>query len=171
MLFFALSCMALWSSTMAFHRPTHRWSLAAPTAVVPTSLHQDEMGKIMTSVLTGLMTLASVQAVNADSRSDKSLRSDEVQIELSDDYLGLGLLLDEYKGVSRVVVSSVKDDAPSNCKNVVKPGFVLVSVGPVYVEKMPLTAVAATLKSAPRPVRLVFRDNTGDGISCLALAY
>ena len=112
----------------------------------------------MSSVLTGFMTIASVQAVNA---ADKTLRSDEVQIELKDDYLGLGLLLDEYKGVSRVVVSSVKDDAPINCKNVVKPGFILVSVGSVYVEKMPLTAVAATLKSSPRPVRLVFRDNSG----------
>ena len=116
----------------------------------------------MSSVLTGLLTLTSVQAVNADSRTGNSLHSDEVQIELSGEYLGLGLLLDVCKGVSRVVVSSIKDDAPTNCKNVVKPGFVLVSVGNVYVEKMPLTAVAATLKSVPRPVRLVFRDTTGE---------
>lgn len=155
--------MVWWSFTNAFHRgPIHRWSLAPTTAVVPTSLHNDEMSKIMSSLLTGFMTLASVQAVNADSRAGNSLRSDEIQLELTGDYLGLGLLLEDYKSVSRVVVSSVKDDAPTNCKNVVKPGFVLVSVGSINVEKMPLTDVAATLKSARRPVRLVFRDTTGE---------
>ena len=112
----------------------------------------------MSTVLTGLITLTSVQAANA---VGNSLRSDEIQLDLTGDYLGLGLLLEDYKGVSRVVVSSVKDDAPTNCKNVVKPGFVLVSVGSINVEKMPLTEVASTLKSARRPVRLVFRDTTG----------
>ena len=161
MLLFIIFCTSWWSFTKAFHRPIHRWSLTPATAVVPTSLHNDEMSKIMSSILTGFMTLTTVRAVNADSRTGNSLRSDEIQLDLTDDYLGLGLLLEDYKGVSRVVVSSIKDDAPTNCKNVVKPGFVLVSVGSINVEKMPLTEVAVTLKNARRPVRLVFRDTTG----------
>lgn len=96
--------------------------------------------------------------VHADSTN--VLRSDEVQLQLTGDYLGLGLSLEVYKDTSNVVVSSVKADAPTECKNIVKPGFFLVSVAGQSVERMPLAELAVIVKKSPRPTVLVFRDPT-----------
>jgi hypothetical protein len=90
--------------------------------------------------------------------STRPLLSDEVKLQLTGEYLGLGLGIEAYKDASKVIVTSVKADAPVECKSVVRPGFVLVSVGGRSVDGMALADVGAAVKQAPRPTTLVFRD-------------
>ncbi len=90
--------------------------------------------------------------------SARPLLSDEIQLQLTGDYLGLGLGVEAYKDASKVIVTSVKADAPVACKSVIRPGFVLVSVGGRSVGGMALADVGAAVKQAPRPTTLVFRD-------------
>ena len=134
-----------------------------PSDQKPHSIQQHDIRNVLnvlgTSVMVGVAGLGGVgEIVHADSK--KFLRSDEVQLQLTGDYLGLGLSLEVYKDTSNVVVSSVKADAPTECKNIVKPGFILVSVAGQPVERMPLAELAVIVKQSPRPTMLVFRNPT-----------
>ena len=128
---------------------------------VPSSLHGRERTATISAIAT--LLLAATTAVRAADTSFPSLMMDETEVMLTGDYLGLGLVVEPYKdnALSQIVVASVKNDAPAAARAAVKPGYVLVAVGGMRVAAgSTLAQVAQALRAAPRPVRLIFRDNT-----------
>jgi hypothetical protein len=86
------------------------------------------------------------------------LRSDELEVVVEGDYVGLGLKEESYGGSLRVVVQSIKNDAEASVVSRTRPGMILVSLNGESVEGLSRNTVAAKVKDAKRPLTLVLRD-------------
>jgi len=124
--------------------------------------HQRARTAATSAVTTLLVAVTAAATARAARAADTALLMDETAVMLTGDYLGLGLVVEPYKDdASQIVVASVKNDAPAAARAAVKPGYVLVAVGTTRMATgTTLAQVASALRSAERPVRLVFRDPT-----------
>jgi len=86
------------------------------------------------------------------------LMSDEVEVKVDGQYLGLSLSDVKYKESTRVQVDAVKPDAERDVVGKIRPGFIVVSVNGASVEGVNRERVAERIKEAPRPIKLVCRN-------------
>jgi len=101
---------------------------------------------------------ASAAAPAPASVSAAVLKSDEIEVLIESEPLGLGLVEVQYKGSARTVIKSIKDYAAEATRAAVRPGLVVVSVNGQSVEGLSLDEVYRSLKGADKPLRLVLRD-------------
>jgi hypothetical protein len=87
------------------------------------------------------------------------LMSDEFELLVDSEPIGLGLVATEYKQFGRIVVKSIKEYAPENVKSRVREGMVLIGIDGRSIEgSSTLEEVYLQIKNAAKPIRLMFRD-------------
>ena len=87
------------------------------------------------------------------------LMSDEFELLVDSEPIGLGLVATEYKQFSRIVVKSIKEYAPENVQSRVREGMVLIGINGGSIEgSSTLEEVYLQIKNAAKPIRLLFRD-------------
>lgn len=92
-------------------------------------------------VASGVLPLLLSEKCNAVDSNTLELMSDEYSITI-DPSNGLGLGLSEIKDkYNRIIVNSIKDNAPSNISNMVKKGHILVSLENKIIEGLPLSTI------------------------------
>ena len=90
-------------------------------------------------------------------KSITKLHTDEIAVEVDGEYLGIGLVEGRYNGRdgsnknsvlgnSRVFVQSIKPDAETTVKQLVRRGMLLVSVNGESVEQLGLTGAVEAAK-------------------------
>jgi len=86
--------------------------------------------------------------------------SDEIIVKI-DPQSNLGLGLIEMKDSDRIIVSSIKDNAPNEIINNIKPGFILTSVEDKVIEGTSFTkeSIARAIRNTKKDsISLTFRD-------------
>lgn len=87
------------------------------------------------------------------------LMSDEFELLVDSEPIGLGLVTTEYKQFGRIVVKSIKEYAPDNVQSRVREGMVLIGIDGRSIEgSSTLEEVYLQIKNAAKPIRLMFRD-------------
>jgi len=87
------------------------------------------------------------------------LMSDEFELLVDSEPIGIGLVSTEYKQFGRITVKSVKEYAPDSVKSRVIEGMLLIAIDGRSIEgSSTLEEVYLQIKNAPKPIRLVFRD-------------
>lgn len=93
------------------------------------------------------------------SEATRLLMSDEFELIVDSEPIGLGLVATEYKQFGRIVVKSIKEYAPENVKSRVREGMVLIGIDGMSIEgSSTLEEVYLQIKNAAKPIRLMFRD-------------
>ena len=94
-----------------------------------------------------------------NSEATSVLMSDEFELLVDSEPIGLGLVATEYKQFSRIVVKSIKEYAPENVQSRVREGMVLIGINGGSIEgSSTLEEVYLQIKNATKPIRLLFRD-------------
>jgi hypothetical protein len=87
-----------------------------------------------------------------------ALRSDEFDVEIRTDFLGLILSEVKVDDSILVTVQSIREDADSMLKQVIRPGMILIAIGDNVVEGYSGKEVVNLFKSISKPTQLTFRD-------------
>lgn len=131
----------------------------------PKFFSRNDVGLISTSqkkrvlnTLEKTLKFVSICFVSTSPARAFTLKSDEIEVDVLSQRLGLGLAEINYKNSVRVVVQSIKDYADDTIKSAVKPGMIIVSVSGMNVEGRNGNQIVEDVRAAPRPMRLVFRD-------------
>ena len=91
----------------------------------PNSI-QSNLRKHLSKSVSHLFTLSTIIPLSAQAISKESLKSDELQVSIDTEFLGLALKEVKYKSdenLNLVVVQSIKPEADLLLKQVIKPGM------------------------------------------------
>ena len=101
---------------------------------------------------------ASARDFVASVEQARPLFSDEFALTFTGDSLGLGLTETFYKGFPVVTVSAVTDPSLASSAPELRPGAVVIGVGPDATSGIPLKDIAAKVAAAGRPLTIKLRD-------------
>ena len=150
--------------------PRHRFLLPALVSVAlaaagggggggtPLPAHADTDTATAALLAPAAFDEASARDFVASVEQARSLFSDEFVLTFTGDSLGLGLTETFYKGFPVVTVSAVTDPALASSAPELRPGAVVIGVGPDATSGIPLKDIAAKVAAAGRPVTVKFRD-------------
>jgi hypothetical protein len=116
--------------------------------VLPSSIKDYELRRRRISTVPIITALIWSSTAAASRAAGNSLLSDEVEVVVRGDYLGLGLVDVSYGGAYRVTVQSIKNDAEASVASAVRPGMVLVSVNGDSVEGLSRNDIATNTGAA-----------------------
>lgn len=85
-------------------------------------------------------------------------KSDEFDVEIRTEFLGLSLAEIKKDDNILVTVQSIRDDADMMIKQVIRPGMILIAIGDNVVEGYSGKEVVNLFKSISKPTQLTFRD-------------
>lgn len=88
------------------------------------------------------------------------LRSDEFNVEIKTEFLGLSLAEIKVDDATLVTVQSIRDDADPLLKESIRPGMIIIAIGENPVEGYSGKEVVNLFKSISKPTQLTFRDPT-----------
>ena len=89
----------------------------------------------------------------------RPLNSDEFEIKFEESSLGLVLGETNYQGFPLVIVKEIKDQNLVISHSELRPGAIVVKIGDVSVDGLPLKLISPSLKQS-RPITVRFRDPT-----------
>ena len=151
----------------------HRLALYSTSSSSPSSLSCNEKNSIiditkkaitissLSLLLSPLSLLTTAKAADITTTSiTHPPASDEIIIKI-DPQSNLGLGLTEMKDSDRIIVSSIKDTAPADIANNIKPGFILISVEDKVIEGTSISkeSIARAIKNTNKEsISLMFRD-------------
>lgn len=101
---------------------------------------------LVSSPTTVLASSSSSALLPSPTKLDIPLQSDELDVVIEKEPIGLGLVELEYKKAYRIIVKSIKEYAAEATKAQVKPGMIIVAVNDRFVEGLPLEEVYKVLK-------------------------
>lgn len=133
--------------------PDHKSSIPLPW-LQPTASTALRIPFLLPLLLGSVASMSEPKPAFADTTP---LNSDEIEINITGNYIGLSLTDVKYKESLRVRIDDVKSDA-EEVLNKVRPGYFIVSVNGASVEGLSRVKIAEKIKEASRPLRLVFRD-------------
>jgi hypothetical protein len=100
------------------------------------------------------------EITSTSSSEGRTVASDEILVKI-DPQSNLGLGLTEMKDSNRIIVSSIKDTAPKDIVNNIKPGFILISVEDKVIEGTSISkeSIAKAIRNTKKDsISLMFRD-------------
>ena len=109
-------------------------------------------------LILGLLVPTRSKANAINEKPSLEVLSDELTVSVTSPYLGIGLSEVKYRDSYRILINAVKADADLAIKATLREGMILTSVNEVEVEGKTLDEASALLKSAVRPINLIFRD-------------
>lgn len=110
------------------------------------------------------INLYTIQNVYSDDKIinnqfNNDLLSDEIEVIIDSDPIGIGLIELKYKNNKRIIINSIKEYANNNIKLLLKKNMILLSINNINIEGKDLDYVLNMIKETIKPFKFIFRDN------------